>query len=290
MLADSWILFCIVASFLAAISFGINAHFKANGILLSFWRSVFTTLALLPFAFFVKWPENPYFYIFAALTATIGVVGDMFMYKAVREHGSGPCLRLLNLRIPLGITLGWIIFPASWFALGQSPYIFTGVMWSIILCGVSLFYMQKNALGKASAVAMLLPVILYVFADILQKESILYSPDASGIFAFLFVMCFVMTIVSGLTCLLYKKAWLEPKIFKHSLWVSCFWLALVAVKTAALIGIPNPGYYSIFIGLAAVWAMLFNRWRKIPDNANPTAGVFLLVGAVCLAYFISLLS
>jgi hypothetical protein len=290
MLADSWLLFCIVASFLASLSFGINAHFKANGILLSFWRSAITTLVLLPIIFFVEWPQNPYFYVFAGLTATVGVVSDMFMYKAVSEHGSGPCLRLLNLRIPLGVVLGWIIFPASWFALGQSPYIFTGVMWAIILCGLSLFYMQKSALGKAATMVMLLPVTLYVITDILQKQSILYNPDPAGILMFLFFMCFVMLIVSALVCLFYKKTWIEPHIFKHAAWVSGIWLTLVAVKTAAMIGIPNPGYFSVFIGLSAVWAMLYNKWRQIPDHANPIAGGCLVLGAVLLAYFVSLVS
>lgn len=290
MLAESWLLFCIVASFLASVAFGINAHFKANGILLSFWRSVFTTVALLPMVFFLKWPENISFYIFTALTATIGIISDMFMYKAAKDHGSGPCLRLLNLRIPLGVLIGWVLFPASWLVLWQQPVLLFGVLLAVTFCVIALFFMQKNPVGKVVIFAMLTPVTLYVMTDMLQKEAILFSPDLSGIYVFLFVMCAVMTVVSAIPCFFITKTFIEPKILKHGAIVSCIWLLLVAVKTAALIGIPNPGYFSIFIGLSAVWAMLYNKWKKIPDHASPVAGIFLVLGAVILAYLVSVAS
>lgn len=287
MLAESWLLFCIVASFLASIAFGINAHLKANPFLLSFWRSFITTTALLPCVFFLDWPENPMFYVFAALTAVFGIFGDMFMYKAAKEHGSGPALRLLNLRIPLGVSMGWVLFPASWWVLWGQPTLLIGVSVSLIVCMVSLFYMQKNPLGKSAILAMLPPVVFFVIADMFQKESILYNPNLSGIYVFLFFMCLVMTFISAVPCLLIKKSFFEAKIIKNSFIVSVIWLLLVAVKTAALIGIPNPGYYSIFIGLAAVWAMAFNKWKGIPDKASPVAGMLLVVGAILLAYLVS---
>jgi hypothetical protein len=36
--------------------------------------------------------------------------------------------------------------------------------------------------------------------------------------------------------------------------------------------------------------MLYNKWRQIPDHANPIAGGCLVLGAVLLAYFVSLVS
>lgn len=287
MLAESWLLFCIIASFLASVAFGINAHLKANPFLLSFWRSLITTLALLPVVFFLEWPKETGFYVFTALTATFGIIADMFMYKAARDHGSGPSLRLLNLRIPLGVFIGWVLFPASWFVLWGQPYILLGVFFALLVCMFALFFMQKNPLGKSVIWAMLPPVVLFVGADMFQKEGILYSPNLSGIYVFLFFLCLVMTFVSAIPCFWIKKTFIEPKIVKNGFIVSGIWLLLVAVKTAALIGIPNPGYYSIFVGLSAVWAMAYNKWKNIPDKASPVAGMFLVFGAIFLAYLIS---
>ncbi len=286
-----WIYLCIAASFLAALTWGLNGIFRANPVRLAVYRSFYVTLMLSPLLFFVELPEDKMFYIGFFLIGVIGIIVDIIIFKVVKDYkGSGPT-RVLNLRVPLTIVIGWFIFPESWSVIASQSLL---VELLVILCLAitlgSLFFMTKNPIAAKVLYLMLAPIIIVVCTDLFTK--VLLSGEGLSI-SHTFVSTWIVALgmlVSSLFVAKFTKTKLydtsEP-IFKYSFYIMLSWLSLMSCKQLAMFYIENPGYYSLFVGLSCLWIMLYHKIKKEKDESSPIAGLLLLVSASILIVIVS---
>ena len=286
-----WIYLCIAASFLAALAWGLNGIFKANPVRLAVYRSFYVTLILSPLLFFVDLPKDKMFYIGFFLIGVIGIIADIIIFKVVKDYkGSGPT-RVLNLRVPLTIVIGWFIFPESWIVIaGQGLLVEILVMLCLAITLGSLFFMTKNPIATKVLYFMLAPIIIVVGIDLFTK--VLLSGEGLSV-AHTFVSTWLVALgmlVSSLVVAKVTKTKLydssEP-ILKYSFYIMLSWLSLMSCKQLAMLYIPNPGYYSLFVGLSCLWIMLYHKIKKEKDESSPIAGLLLVASASVLIIMVS---
>lgn len=287
-MADLWLFFTLLASVLIAISFSINGRFKADPVLLVFWRSLFPAVLLLPTFMFFEWPSQYQFYVSAVVVGFIGFGADALVYRSAKNYGGSGTTRLLNMRIPIGVAIGFILFPESWYSLvNKDWYIALGVIVAVAICFFSLLRMNRNAVSQQIVKTMIPPVILYGLCDAFQKLGVLEVNSYIDIVMYVCLLSVSMSFFSGaFVLILGRRRFLEPHILKYGAYLSVAWILLVLVKSMALVGMPNSGYYGVFTGLSALWVTLHHKLFKISDDTNPFAGLSLMVGVMLLALLV----
>ena len=290
MLGSLWVVFALISSVFFALAFSINGRFKADGLLIAFWRSFIVAVVLTPVLFVFELPKSPLFYFSVLAVGVVGAVADILSYRSAKIHGAGGTTRMMNLRVPVGVALGFVVFPSSWLLLqGKGFFSIAFAILSLLVCMVALVLMNKKPVSRAVFNTMIWPVLLYCVADIFHKLGVVQEVSLLNTLIFVVLMAWVMTLTIGIIgVLMRKRGWFSaPNIIKHGGVLAGIWLCLVFVKGLALIGMPNPGYFPIFAGLSTLWVTVHHKVFNIPDHTSPVAGLFLMLGAMSLAYFVS---
>lgn len=288
-----WIYLCIAASFLAALVWGLNGVFRANPVRLGFYRSLYVSLLLSPVLLFVEFPKNNMFYIGFFLIGLFGIVCDIIIFKVVKDYkGSGPT-RILNLRVPITIVIGWLVFPESWDIISSQGVISELIVIACLSVTLgALFFMTKNPIATKVLYLMIVPIVTVVGIDLFSK--ILLSTDDISIgatFLSTWLVSFGMLVGSVIVAKytstsLYDTKSKEP-ILKYSFYIMLSWLVLMSCKQLAMLYVPNPGYYSLFVGLSCLWIMLYHKIKKEKDDSSPIAGLLLVISASVLIVLVS---
>lgn len=275
-----WVLLAIGASFMAAIQTELNHHYKIEGTLLVFWRSMFGLLLLTPLLFVFPMPTTGYFYVLGVGAGILAAFSDKLYYNAARQFGGRLAVMYLPIKIFGAFILWSLIEPASIAGLIHDPLRFTAVVGCLVLCSLSLLIMRRND-ASWRAFLYVVPVgIILTLCDIAAKLALADDVDfIGGVVMFtllMMVMCGLITGWSLLNKRVPKKAFRDARL--PSLYICLAFCAMVILIIAAIHLTPNPGYTNALALLAVVWLMIYNRLRGKPDG-NPVSALMLVAAA-----------
>tara|TARA_Y100001960_G_C14772361_1_gene880891 strand:- start:2643 stop:3515 length:873 start_codon:yes stop_codon:yes gene_type:complete len=286
-----WIYLCVGASFFAALAWGLNGVFKAHPVRLGFYRSLFVTILLSPVLLIVDLPKDASFYWGFALVGVFGVLADMLFFNVVKHYkGSGPT-RVLNLRVPLTVIAGWVLFPGSWDVVSsQGLTIELAIIGCLLVSLGALFFMTKNPVATKVLYLMAGPIAIYVSIDLLTKWLFTGKDLAtSATILSIWVVALAMLVTAYFSALVTKTPLVDKneKTIKFSFIIMLSWLGVMVCKQLAMFYIPNPGYYALFIGLSCLWIMAYHKIKREKDESSPLAGMLLLLATIILTLIVS---
>ena len=185
----------------------------------------------------------------------------------------------------------WYIFaPHEFFSLLNNPLRATGVSLSMILAVFAMQFIRKNDYGWAVFMKVLPIGLVFGLVDVGAKIVFLEGVDVfRGALTFNFVSFGVTSLVS-LLIFINRRSFSDPLVWdRRVLWagfisgalsVGALFCALVAIAYA-----PNPAFPGVVMILAPFWIFLLHKHLKVPDNANPYAGILIIFSAIGLLIF-----
>ena len=75
------------------------------------------------------------------------------------------------------------------------------------------------------------------------------------------------------------------QIFFGAAWIAFFHTLAWVLVCIAYILTPNPAYVTVLVGLAPIWFYIYYRMRRIPDDASPVAGIFMMIASFMVLLF-----
>ncbi|MCP5405507.1 MAG: hypothetical protein H6922_04725 [Pseudomonadaceae bacterium] len=281
-----WIFAALAHSLLAAANAEINRIFQQEPFRLNLVRTTLASLIWLPVALVQPWPTEQMFYITAVFSGVAIVFGNLVLNDLSRRM----CGRVAALHIPLKAILVLLAWPlvdeaAMQHLLHEEPWqMVTGLMFFGIMVA-ALNAMRRND-ASWGALKVLLPVILfYTFADIAARLQLQGENFGQLLVVYLFVAMSVSAVFSILLLPFRpnpEKPLVSKKLFQAAGWAAaitmtnhiCFFIGLTLA--------PNPAFVSMLGLMAPAWLMLYHRIFNIKDDANPWAGLVLVLGSLGL--------
>ena len=274
-----WVLLAIGASLMAAVQTELNHHFKIEGTLLVFWRSIFGMLILAPLMLVFPMPTSGLFYTIGIAAGVLAAFSDKLYYNAARQFGGRLAVMYLPIKIFGAFILWSMIDPSSIAELTHEPLRFAAVVGCLMLSCVALMIMRRHD-ASWQAFLYVIPVgIILTFCDIAAKLALQDQVHfVGGVIMFTILMMLMCGLITGGFLLkqpVPKKAFREARL--PALYICIAFCAMVTLIVAAIHLTPNPGYTNALALLAVVWLMAYNRLRGKPGG-NPVSAL-LLVGA-----------
>lgn len=286
-----WFAWAVGASIFAAIMAESNRKFQLEPQLLNAWRSTFAAI-MIAFAFpLMSWPNilaQKDFYIVGVLDGVVTAFGMiMFLSLAARKTG-----RVTSMILPVAAigayATWWLIAPDERPALMEKPVQFIVAIFSLLTICLSMQKIRSND-NSWDSFMIILPVgIAFGITDALTKWVLV---GGHGIYSLAIAYTFLSICVCAVT------AWIaavpapvggrtissfDSKLLWGGFWCG-FWTAgMYLALTFALSLSPNPTYPGIVMALTPIWLYWLNQLRQTYDDANPLAGIFMILGAVGL--------
>lgn len=280
----TWALLALLAGITNCVQIEINRHYKFNGLELNAWRSLISTLLLLPFFHLMEWPPDIRYYMAAIFGAAISVVGMMVQYNlAAAKNG-----RVASLYQPVTIFLTfclWLMLdPKQRDFLQNHPLNFTGILFSFALLFISVHFLRRNDSGWRALMAIMPVGILYAFLGIVTKLVLdggtTLLPIALG---FVLLSNALMALISFPVVISRKRqASLNKAMLKPALYVSVFHTISWVLINISTILTPNAAYPFAITALSPLWFMMYYKIKGIRDDASPVAGAVMFAAAVLL--------
>lgn len=274
-----WVLLALGASFMAAIQTELNHHFKIEGTLLVFWRSIFGAILLVPLLLLFPIPTTGYFYAIGITAGVLSAFSDRLYYNAARQFGGRLAVMYLPIKIFGAFVLWSMIEPSSIADLVNDPLRFAGVVGCLMLSCVSLMMMRRHD-ASWQAFLYVIPVgVILTLCDIAAKLAL--QDDVhfiGGVVMFTVLMMVMCGLITGSRLLhtgVPRKAFKAARL--PAFYICMAFCAMVTLIIAAIHLTPNPGYTNALALMAVVWLMIYNRLRGKPDG-NPISAL-MLVGA-----------
>lgn len=274
-----WVLLALAASVMSAVQTELNHHFKIEGTLLVFWRSVFGVLLLAPLMLVFPMPSSGYFYVIGIAAGVLSAFSDKLYYNAARQFGGRLAVMYLPIKIFGAFVLWSMIDPGSIASLVADPLRFAGVISCLMLSCVALMIMRQHDVSWQAFLYVIPVGIILTLCDIAAKLALQDEAHfVGGVVMFTMLMMLMCGLITG-GKLLHKRV--PRKAFKAArlpaLYICLAFCAMVTLIIAAIHLTPNPGYTNALALMAVVWLMAYNRLRGKPDG-NPISAL-MLVGA-----------
>jgi drug/metabolite transporter (DMT)-like permease len=286
-----WAVFAILAGMFFAVQSEANKHFKVDGFVLNTVQSFISVLLLLPFVGVMEWPSSPTYYLIVIVCAASGVISMMALYNlAAKQNGRVACLYQ-----PIAVLLTfcvWLFIDKAQFSfLMANPLNFATIIGGFVLFGISIQFIRRNDNGWQALLAVIPIAILFSAGMILTK---LFLDQGNSPFLISLNFVFLVSAAMGVLSLplMVSNHIKSPNIItKHvllaGLVVAIFHTIAWVLFNVGLILSPNPAYVSMMDGLIPVWFMLYYRWRGIPDDASPKAGLLIALAAIIILFAVS---
>jgi hypothetical protein len=178
-----------------------------------------------------------------------------------------------------------IVSPSTFLDLWADPWRFFGVVGMLGLGGYSLMHLNKCPISSKALLAVLSPILLWSFSDVMFKESML-SNDSSALissFQFVFIMASIMTFTGAFS--IYKNGGSlkqDKRMIMVSLFGAVLFFILVSAAALAINGSPNPSYVSAIVSFNVIWIYIYHKYKSIPDDSNIIAGMFFVLSSIGL--------
>ncbi len=306
-----WAFFALMAGLTYCVSVEVNNSYKRDGFELNAWRSLFSTLLMLPLFPFMEWPDDPRYYLAILLGAAINVAGMVVQYNlAAQKNG-----RVAILYQPVTIFLTFCM----WLAIDKSQFDFfrahplhlLGVLVSFALLFASLQFVRRNAAGWRALMTIFPVGVLYAFLGVITKLVLDTGTSVLAIsLSFVLLSNLMMTLISfpvlverhlerkkaykrkkraakSVTSVFHAVGWmrkkmLDKKTLRPAAIVSVFHTVSWIFINVATVYAPNAAYPFAVTALGPLWFMIYYKIRGIRDDASPVAGAGLFAAAVLL--------
>lgn len=288
---ESWVLVTLLYSPISALYAMTNDVFRQDGKVAVFWRSLFSTIVLLPFGFFIDWPTDTGFYIVAIGASCLYAIGDIVMFQAFKHHGGAAISRLNGFR-PMILFFLWPIFaPHSIDAMIQAPLTTVGIFLCLTFSATVLYYGRHNPVSRAAFFAYLPCLLIYNLGDIGMKFA---APDGSSwdrAIIFTLILSAVMTFCTGTLMATRDRRIIVPeRVFFTGAINAALFLVLCIVKVLGISLSPNPAYFNALALISVLWTYLLHRYAlKKEDKASPIAGFAVVAAAAILTILVEML-
>lgn len=295
----TWPFWCLLSSLLGGLFLWVNGHYRMPSLALILGRSVVAVLVLLPFAFGVDWPHDPYFYLYAAGAGLSGYVYDLLVYAGVARFGGATIARLLPLRIGLVFAF-WCLLRGDYAAqLFAEPWRGAGVVGALLVAGFAVANLSRHPISRSAFRLMVPATTALAISDIFSKFALNHvgidhagldhggGTGAAMVLYPILMSALILPLVlfrmarrgelAQLRTLVTDRSWRTA-----SLVAGIAFAAQIAVKGQALHLVPDPSYFVALNTLSALWLTLWYRYRKLPDETDRRAGFVFVAALVVL--------
>jgi hypothetical protein len=282
-----WGLFALIAGLTYCAQTEINRTYKVKGFTLNTFRSLFAALFMIPIIPFMEWPDFPEYYLVVVLEASIGVVCMMAQYNiAAKKNGRVACLHQ-PIALLLTFVFWLILEEGQRQTLLQNPINTAGIAASFLIFIFSIQYVRKNNTGWSALLAVIPIAVLYSIMTVVSKMALESGDSLLEIsLNFVFLCNVVMFIISLPVYYVQNKKNLIPeKIIISAGSIAFFHTISWVFVCIAIILTPNPAYVLLLTSLTPVWFMVYYKFRGIPDDASPWAGLFITLSAIMMLIF-----
>ena len=282
-----WVLASILASAVLAIQTEINRHYKVDGMVISFWRTLMAIVCLTPFTPFMNWPAGGLFYPVAILLGVSIFIGmGVVMNMSARGRG-----RISQLQMPIKVFLVfglWLVVDhASWVTFSSDWQRIIGVSLSFALALGALQFMRKNDTSWRALLEIAPIGVMFAVIDVLIKYATMGEPALPTVFALCYVAMVSAWVCSASWLVANRKTRRKLRVknaFKVSALIAASAFVAFTCINYSIMSAPNPAYVSILLLLTPFWISVIHWLRKVPDDASPLAGAALVASAMALIW------
>lgn len=287
-----WVIYAIFLSMCRAAFAETSRLFKVDSLHLFYVHSLVALIVLLPFTFFMAWPDDPRFYFAAVLVSLILTSGALQQLNlAAQKIG-----RVSSVYMPVEALAACLL----WFAVGPTgileeyignPVLAGGLALSFLLCSGSMLTIRESDISMRSFLVVAPVGCTFAVAAVVTK---MVMPDVMVIphaLTFVFINYVITTIVVGIYALLKGKVsadMFDKKVVTAGAYAGIFAMLGYLSFIAALAYAPNPGFVAIMGMLVPVWLLAYHKTAAVKDNANVISGIMMVTGILILIYISAL--
>ncbi len=289
--SGGWVISSLMSTFFVACFLICNQYFKKPGNFLVFWFRVVAIVLLFPMLFFIEWPDNQSFYVFAVLSAFAAGYENLRTFDVAAKYGGGIVSRLMPLVIFCTFPIWFFIDTSLFYEYVDNPLNSIGII--LTLAGVVYFSSQtnKSKLNK-EAFRMFLPAIFaYAAAAVLNKSAMIHGKTIDAVICYMFIQSLLILPLFGVYNAFVGR---QPKfktIIKSSkgmlpaaVLAAFIWITFVMFKCIAMITIPNPAYLVALNQMAPVMISLFYLAIKYKEEGDVKYGFGVVACAILMAF------
>jgi hypothetical protein len=285
LVAFIWLAAALGTSLTHAYAAEINRRFKQDGYRLNLLRTSICAVFWLPVAAINSW-QHPWLFYAAAIFGGVGMaIGNTIQNNLAAKHNGRVAIVYMPLKA-LVVFGAWVLIdPGARAHVLDDPMKVPLILGLFTIMVLAMNAMRKNDTSWAALLAVLPIVALYSTGDVLTRLAMPATDLGHKVVVFMWVV-YATATVAGLVYYPWRRhpqqPLISPKLFHaameaaaaSSLSYMCFLIALTKA--------PNPAYVSMICLLAPVWLLVYHRLRDVPDDANPYAGLVLVVAAMLL--------
>lgn len=287
-----WIILGLLAALANTGSPLVQEKLKGNPFSVAVWIKIGTVCLTLPFVIYFGLPDNPNFYIFAAISGLIWSISDVIYFRTVSEVGAGVVSRLLPSAVLLSF-LGWFLFdPSLLTKYIDNPVQGIGAL--VIICAASFFAMNlKSCPVSARGFKLIWFVILAAaIGPLVEKVSMGNTPKAQTPFAFVLIQALMMLGFWGVFALIKRPCSMvvfrDKTSWKTGLLISIFTTTALCLRFTALQYVEHPALLSVLLFTDALWIVVYYRLTGRKDDSKVWAGLGIVGCAAALVLVKSL--
>lgn len=288
-----WIIAGLFYGLFMAFYTSVNQNRKINGYVLGIWRGLGVAFVSMPMMLITPFIFDPLYLFLLVVQGFLVGFYDSRLFFSSAKFGAAETSRILVFSILISMTLWWSFHPTEFLNIWHRPFVFWGIIVSVL--GVILCYLKmlERAFSKRLIVFMLPAVVVWSLMSTLAQEIMLKHELRDGI---AYYLVWSMTVSGFYNLYFYIKTQrptkrqafeeiFSPKVVRVGLLVILFSTVLIISKSISLAYTPNTGYVNALSLTSPLWIMLYNHWTNRKDDASPRLGLLMIVFLFFLTFF-----
>ncbi|MBI1326541.1 MAG: hypothetical protein GC136_02760 [Alphaproteobacteria bacterium] len=283
-----WVVFGLAAAILGATWLLIQEHFKAPGFAMAYWNKIVTALVTMPFALFMGFPQDPLFYLFLTMNASLWLISDIILFGNVAKHGAGVISRLLPLAVLASFVLWFFFDPALLQQYLSTPV--RSALIVIVLCATVFFTtrLKKCEVSWSALRSVWFVIFAAIIGPILIKTITQHTgmKPLEGAFSYVFCeavfMLFMWSIYYAIRHPVPFAAMISRQTIKAGLSIGAICGFSVVLGIAGYSYVDNPAFMPAIKYLDSVFILMFYKITGRKETADVKTGLAVVVCAALL--------
>ncbi|MCK4927222.1 MAG: EamA family transporter [Candidatus Aenigmarchaeota archaeon] len=284
-----WFLFAILAAVLNAVMnvYAKNLMKKSNSYVTAWARPFFAIPFLVPFLFFVEWPQLSLPFLLAVFSgAVLNVIGQPMQMKALKISPLWKTVPMLNFTPVFLLFLSPMVLgeTASYLGLfGVVAVVIGSYMLNVSESHKGFFAPVKALLDDKGSRYMFIVSLLFCFAVMAEKAALSYSNVI-----FFIVFYYLVISVLHVPVMIYKKLDVVGEVRKHykEFFVLALITAVIIFFQTYAISIANVSYVSAIKRLSVLFTIVLGHHlfdeRNLRDHMF--AAFLMVLGVVLISF------
>ena len=280
-----WVLLALGLSLNSALGAELNRYFGQDGFRLNFWRGAMATLMLFPAALLVSFPPPGMFYVAAMLAGTVMAVSPAIrMTLSARKFG-----RVSTLFMPVEAFVAFFLWlmldPDMLNGFIESPVRSLLIFSAMVLVTISMAAMRRHDVGWQTFLVVAPLGVLHGLSGVLIKYAMPVEFSMNDLIAFMILVNIFAQFLSASFLVLrpnYKEPLCPPGMLRAALVYGVLGIMSQLFFYSSVQFAPSPGYVVAIGMLAPVWIMMYHYYVGLRDDANPKAGLLMVLAAMLL--------